>query len=600
MMQPAPETLMNPVRSEQEFQNIFRRLQLALESSRIGVWEHDPQTDEIRWDPQMHALYQTGRTDAVVHADDWTKALHPDDIQRALADFAQAVARKGAYSSDFRIVRPNGDIRHIRSRAHYFEEAGHATLIGAEWDITADIQLNRELALQKAIAERRAIALERSRTQVEHAADHDYLTGLPNRRYFDRRLADLCEPEGQRNLAILHIDLDNFKSINDTYGHAAGDAVLIATAHILRSVAPTGSFASRVGGDEFILILPDFTSVDAAMALARSLTRRHKAGINFEGIVLKTSISVGLAWTTDGNAASLLVDSDIALYAAKKNGRGRIERFLPAMKAELIRERLLTEQLKQGLENGELVPYYQVQVDARTLDVVAMEALVRWKHPEHGILLPETFLGIVADAGLSAQLDEAVLLRVLADRLAWQAAGIVVPRISINISASRLAEPSLLQKLTGLDIEPDAISFELLETIFLDELDDTALSNIQRLKHMGIDVEFDDFGSGHASIVGLVKLKPKRLKIDRRLVFPITASAEQTSLISSIIDIAKTLDIEVIAEGVETLEHAQILADLGCQILQGYAIAFPLPAIDLGAILQRQANPLPQAKVQSG
>lgn len=589
MTQPALETLMNPVRSEREFQNIFRRLQLALESSRIGVWEHDPQTDEIRWDQQMHALYQTGRTDAIVHAGIWTKALHPDDIQRALADFTQAVARKGAYSSDFRIVLPNGDIRHIRSRAHYFEEAGRATLIGAEWDITADIQLNRELTLQKAIAERRAIALERSRTQIEQAADHDYLTGLPNRRYFDRRLAELCDGEAEANLAILHIDLDNFKTINDTYGHAAGDAVLMATAHILRSTAPAGSFASRVGGDEFILMLPDFGSVDAAMALAQKLTRRHKAGVNHDGTVLKTSISIGLAWTTDGNAASLLADSDIALYAAKKNGRGRIERFQPEMKAELIRERLLTEQLKQGLENGELVPYYQVQVDARTRAVVSMEALVRWKHPEHGVLLPEAFLGIVANAGLAAQLDEAILHQVLANRRAWQAAGLVVPRISINISAVRLAEPRLLEQLAGLEIEKDALSFELLETIFLDELDDTAFANIAHLKTLGIDVEVDDFGSGHASIVGLVKLKPKRLKIDRRLVLPITASSEQTSLISSIVDIAEALDIEVIAEGVETLEHAEMLADLGCRILQGYAIAFPVSAEELGAsLLQRR------------
>ncbi|OJT96020.1 MAG: diguanylate cyclase [Rhizobium sp. 63-7] len=581
---------MNPVRSEREFQNIFRRLQLALESSRIGVWEHDPQTDEVLWDLQMHALYQTGRTDPIVHADDWTKALHPDDIQKAMADFTQAVAHKGAYSSDFRIVLPNGDIRHIRSRAHYFEEAGRATLIGAEWDITADIHLNRELTLQKAIAERRAIALERSHAQIEHAADHDYLTGLPNRRYFDRRLAELCEGGSARSLAILHIDLDNFKAVNDTHGHAAGDAVLMATAQILRNAAPAGSFASRVGGDEFILMLPDFGSTDEAMALARALARRHKAGVMHDGTLLKTSLSIGLAWTTDGNTASLLADSDIALYAAKKNGRGRIERFLPAMKEQLIRERLLTEQLKQGLENGDLVPYYQVQVDARTRAVVAMEALVRWQHPEHGLLLPEAFLDIVADADLAAQLDETVLLRVLADRLVWQSAGIAVPRISINISAGRLAEPSLLQQLAKLHIEPDAISFELLETIFLDELDDTALSNIQKLKHMGIDVEFDDFGSGHASIVGLVKLKPKRLKIDRRLVFPIIASAEQTSLVSSIVDIARTLNIEVIAEGVETLEHAEILANLGCQILQGYAIAFPLSAVDLGAYLGKHGK----------
>lgn len=316
---------MNPVRSEREFQNIFRRLQLALESSRIGVWEHDPQTDEVLWDLQMHALYQTGRTDPIVHADDWTKALHPDDIQKAMADFTQAVAHKGAYSSDFRIVLPNGDIRHIRSRAHYFEEAGRATLIGAEWDITADIHLNRELTLQKAIAERRAIALERSHAQIEYAADHDYLTGLPNRRYFDRRLAELCEGGSARSLAILHIDLDNFKAVNDTHGHAAGDAVLRHFGLLATATLRTGDHVGRVGGEEFAVLFPDLRS-DAVMEVAdRLLDSVRRTPCAHGGSTISYAFSAGVAdWMPGESLQAFFERADRKLYAAKAAGRNRI------------------------------------------------------------------------------------------------------------------------------------------------------------------------------------------------------------------------------------------------------------------------------------
>ncbi|SFI80516.1 diguanylate cyclase (GGDEF) domain-containing protein [Phyllobacterium sp. CL33Tsu] len=576
---------MQPARSEQEFQNILRRLEIALDASQIGVWEHNAETGEVIWNSQMHRLYGTGGTQRRVSSEIWINAIHPDDRARAMEDFNEAAELKSDYVSEFRVILPNGDIRHIRSRAHYYDDGSSGTFVGAEWDVTADVMLTRELSNQKAIAEARTLALEASTAQIEYAAEHDYLTGLPNRRFFDRRLAELSNDPLRERLAVLHVDLDYFKQVNDTAGHAAGDAVLKSAALMIASVVPEGGFVARMGGDEFIILLSDFATIRELEVVAEHIVRLLKQGVSHGGALLQTGASIGVAWVNDGNASGLLAESDIALYRAKKLGRNRVEFFAPHLKSELSRDRRIAEHVKRGLERGEFVPFYQIQIDAESREIVGIEALARWRHPKRGVLGPEAFLKVTNTLGLMADLDAAMLRAVLRDRQVWQESGIAVPRIAVNTSAARLSDPLLINQLRLLQIPHNAISFELLETIFLDELEDEVLLNISLLKQMEIDIEVDDFGSGHASIIGLLKLKPKRLKIDGRLVMPITISPEQRSLVGSIVGIARALGIGVIAEGVETNEHAKLLRRLGCDTLQGYAIAYPEPAADLGARL---------------
>ncbi|MRG55033.1 EAL domain-containing protein [Phyllobacterium sp. SYP-B3895] len=576
---------MQPARSEQEFQNILRRLEIALDASQIGVWEHNAETGEVIWNSQMHRLYGTGGTQRRVSSEIWINAIHPDDRARAMEDFNEAAELKSDYVSEFRVILPNGDIRHIRSRAHYYDDGSSGTFVGAEWDVTADVMLTRELSNQKAIAEARTLALEASTAQIEYAAEHDYLTGLPNRRFFDRRLAELSNDPLRERLAVLHVDLDYFKQVNDTAGHAAGDAVLKSAALMIASVVPEGGFVARMGGDEFIILLSDFATIRELEVVAEHIVRLLKQGVSHGGVLLQTGASIGVAWVNDGNASGLLAESDIALYRAKKLGRNRVEFFAPHLKSELSRDRRIAEHVKRGLERGEFVPFYQIQIDAESREIVGIEALARWRHPKRGVLGPEAFLKVTNTLGLMADLDAAMLQAVLRDRQVWQESGIAVPRIAVNTSAARLSDPLLINQLRLLQIPHNAISFELLETIFLDELEDEVLLNISLLKQMEIDIEVDDFGSGHASIIGLLKLKPKRLKIDGRLVMPITISPEQRSLVGSIVGIARALGIGVIAEGVETNEHAKLLRRLGCDTLQGYAIAYPEPAADLGARL---------------
>ncbi len=575
---------MKAVRSEQEFQNILRRLGLALDASQIGVWEHDTQAEKVVWDLQMHRLYGTGSTEKHVGAEVWTQAIHPDDLEHAQADFDRAIAAKDIYQSEYRIILPSGEVRYLRSRGHCFEEDGKITYIGAEWDVTADVLLNRELQRQKAIAELRAIELEASSQRIEFAAEHDYLTGLPNRRFFDRRLVELSGGGGEK-LAILHIGLDRFKQINDTAGHAVGDDVLKSAATRIVAALPKGAFIARMGGDEFAALISNFSSVGDLKTIAERLAQQLKQSVWYKDEVLRTSASIGLATAQGGNVSELLAEADIALHRAKKLGRGRVEIFSAQMKAQLNNERRLAKQFVRGLEKGEFVPFYQAQVDARDRRIVGLEVLARWNHPKRGLLLPGEFLGVASTLGMLDDLDAAILRAALKDRKTWLRQGVRAPRIAVNVSAARLSDPLLIDELHRLEVEPDTVSFELLETIFLDDTEDGVFTNVSALKELGIDIEIDDFGSGHASIIGLMKLKPSRLKIDRQLVMPITTSREQKRLLRSIVDIAKALHIEVVAEGVETLEHAKLLTRLGCDILQGYAIAYPVAADDMLACL---------------
>jgi len=574
-------------RSEEEFQDLLRRLELALEASQIGVWQHNVNEQELLWDSQMHKLYGTGLYERRVSSDVWMNALHPEDIEGAIHDFDVALARKGFYNSQFRIILPGGEVRHLRSRAHYYEDAeGAPSFIGAEWDVTADVLLNRELTGQKAIAEARAIALEQSRARIEHAADHDYLTGLPNRRYFDRRLAELRKDASVETLAVLHIDLDGFKEINDKWGHAAGDATLQSAAARISGAITANDIVARIGGDEFVAVLVNVGGIEKLQTIADDIFSRLRREVRFGNEMLKIGASIGVALGQTSGAGNLLAESDVALFQAKKLGRNRVEFFTAQLQSDLHAERRLADELQLASVLRQIEPFYQIQVDARSRRIVGLEALARWRHPERGLLSPIAFLKVADEYGFTADIDAAVLKRALADRAAWVSQGLSPPRIAVNISGRRLADPDLIEGLRALRIPRHAIAFELVETIFLDEPDEVVLANIAGIKQMGIDIEIDDFGSGHASLIGLVKLKPKRLKIDRQLVTAVTVSEEQRRLVGSIVEIARTLNVEVVAEGVETEDHARILAEVGCDELQGYAIGYPSCESETAALLK--------------
>ncbi len=577
-------------RRQSQLQKLSQRLKLALDTSKIGVWELNLTTSELTWDRRMRELYGIPYDVEPTEYGSWSARLHPDDRARAEAEFREAISSGGTYNSEFRVALPGGGFRWIRAMGAVHDDiGGQRYIVGINWDVSDDILLKTNLLAAKQNAELRNRELEDARAQMEYNSLHDSLTGLPNRRFLDQHL--LGDHVHRKPTALLHIDLDRFKQINDTLGHAAGDAMLVHAAAILRANTRTGDFVARIGGDEFLIATTSPTSEEQTSALAGRIIEQMRQPVPYDGHECRFGVSIGIAMadtSADDCGQQLLVDADIALYRAKSNGRNRFEFFSASLKAEIIRNKSVADGILKGLERQEFLPYFQPQFDAETLDIVGVEALARWEHPTEGLLAPDAFLRTAEELNVDPLIDQTILEQTLWQSVRWKAAGILIPRMSVNVSAGRLHDTDLISYLESLAFEPGTLSFELLESIFLDDRSEAIASNFDRLKSLGIDIEIDDFGTGYASIVSLIHLRPTRLKIDRQLVQPIVGSDSQRRLIASIIDIGQSLGVKVIAEGVETREHAAILRDLGCNTLQGYAFAPPMSSERLMEFVRRE------------
>ena len=426
--------------------------------------------------------------------------------------------------------------------------------------------------------------------EIEHRAMHDPLTGIANRRFLDTKLADLaqqCSVDGGW-LGALHIDLDRFKQINDTLGHAAGDAVLRHVASVLAENVPQDDFVARVGGDEFVVISTGHGGDEMLGSLAARLIDEFSQPLTFEGRECWFGASVGIA-TMRGqqiDPKGLLVNADVALYRAKNRGRGCYTFFSDESQQEALDYKAISDGILAGLSRSEFTPWFQPQVCAQTYEIIGVEALARWESSGRGVRTPDTFLTIAEDLSVVATIDRMILEKAVVAMQDWARAGLVVPRLSVNVSSKRLKDDKLISSLQEMDLPKGMISFELLESVFLDDVDETISWNIDMLKEMGIDVELDDFGSGHASLISLVKLGPDAIKIDRQLIAAMTLDDARLNLVRSIVDICRSLNVRVVAEGVENAREAELLRQMSCDILQGYFIAKPMRANEFDRFLR--------------
>lgn len=447
-----------------------------------------------------------------------------------------------------------------------------------------DLALHKLRANAMQLIELRSKA--RSDEKIRHMAMHDALTNLANRRYLDEHKHSLGDYWQQHRevgewLEVLHIDLDGFKEVNDTCGHAAGDQILqIASERLQRHVAEAGKIF-RVGGDEFVLIRQqrnvseDMTSVahEFATGLIKTLGEPYIVDDRHHCI----SASVGLVITDVAHLDidTLLFEADIAMYLAKAEGRNRVVEFTEDRRAIYNRKRRLAHDLDNALEAGQIEPYYQPKVSSKDYKLCGAEALVRWNHPELGVLTPDKFLTLVEERELLLEVDRLVFKKVCVDLQTCESAGYHMPTVSINLSSSRLNDRRLLDDLRDANLAPGSIAFELLETVYFDEVSDDVLECLDMIRQSGVQIELDDFGSGHASMISLLNISPDRLKIDRRFVREMLENAQSENMISKIVEIGKSLNIPSTAEGVESEEEAQRLAELGCDVLQGYYFGKP-------------------------
>ncbi|MEL6746550.1 MAG: EAL domain-containing protein, partial [Pseudomonadota bacterium] len=445
-------------------------------------------------------------------------------------------------------------------------------------DVTNHKAREEELQRLHARSERALNALEAAQQQIRWEATHDSLTACGNRRKAEAYLREALRADRREPLAILQIDLDSFKQVNDTLGHPAGDEVLKEVARRLSVLVSGAGLLARFGGDEFVVVLRGQASVAAAERLADDIVTSLSRPIIAESKTCQLGASVGIAHLDETvlDYDDLLANADAALYMAKRAGKNRCHSFTPAMRLTLMEDRKRANLLLEAVEKGQFEAFYQPQICAQSHRIVACEALARWNHPERGVLSPAEFLTAAAEVGISDAIDETVLLQAVNNLADLTQNGFEHVRLSLNVSSARLRSTDLIDQLTKLDVAYNRLSFEILESVYLDNSEDIIQHNLDGLRDLGIDIELDNFGSGQASIIGLTNLHPRRLKLDRRLVASSLHDPQAHALLLSLIEIGKSLDVEIIAEGVETPGHIAALGPLGIDYLQGFAIARPM------------------------
>lgn len=466
--------------------------------------------------------------------------------------------------------------------AHGWVHFGNHAVLGALNCIGASLIA---LSLQRVFSR-----LETLATEMRRHAVRDVLTGAFNRRGL-RAEVEAMQRRRQppRDMTFLVIDLDGFKQINDTAGHAAGDVLLQRVARTLTDLAPAGAIVARMGGDEFVIALPDCPQkrIEALLDAFFDWTRQP---CMIAGREVRFGASVGFAGGPPraGDIEQLLTDADIALYAAKNGGKNRACRFDAAMRDTVVARKALADDILRGLDADEFEPYFQTQHDAATGRIVGVEALARWNHPTRGLLEPSAFLSAVEAAGRLAELDLRILRSAVDAVKEIERSGGDVGEVSVNLSFWRLRDPGLVDSILDLPELRARLTFEIVETVIFDEISPAELWSIDKLRDRGIGIAIDDFGTGHASILGLTRLRPDKLKIDQQMVRPIMSSPEHVAVLRSIVTMARSLGIATVAEGVETAEEARLLSDMAVDALQGFAFTHPMSADSLAGYLSAE------------
>ena len=434
-------------------------------------------------------------------------------------------------------------------------------------------------------------ALKEHQSQLDHIAHFDALTNLPNRLLLADRLQQAMNQAQRRGqqLAVVSLDLDGFKDVNDRHGHSAGDHFLIALSHNLKAVLRDGDTLARMGGDEFVAVLIDQTSVASSLPLLTRLLHAAAEPVQLGELVMQSSASLGVTFYPQAHeidADQLLRQADQAMYRAKVAGKNRYHVF-DAQQDDSLRDHFEgLERIRLALERGEFVLYYQPKVNMRTGVVVGAEALIRWQHPEKGLLAPALFLPAIEDHPLAIAIGEWVIDTALRQMELWDHAGLHLP-VSVNVGALQLQQPDFMDRLRALllahpQVHPSRLELEILETSALHDMAQVS-QVIEACERIGVTFALDDFGTGYSSLTYLKLLRVALLKIDQSFVRDMLEDADDLAILQGVIGLASAFRRSVIAEGVETVAHGTLLLQLGCDLAQGYGIARPMPGEALPA-----------------
>ena len=433
--------------------------------------------------------------------------------------------------------------------------------------------------------------------QMSHLAQHDPLTNLPNRVLFNDRLTQaisLAEREGTQ-LAVMFIDIDHFKKINDSLGHEVGDQILESIAGRLLACVRRSDTVSRLGGDEFVILLSQMENAADASYNARKILRAFARPHVIDNRNLDVGASIGVStYPEDGlNAESLMIRADNAMYEAKQEGRNCYRFFRPEMHAQLVERQSLESELRCALGREEFLLHYQPKFNLKNGEITGVEALIRWRHPKRGMISPANFVPIAEECGLILPIGQWVLLEACRQAREWNNAGLGVVPVAVNVSATEFGAKDFLSgvraALIATKVEPNNLELELTETVLMQDAD-IALVKMVALKAMGVRLAIDDFGTGYSSFTYLQRFPSDALKLDQSFVQQITSGTEDTTILSAMIDIGKSLKQRVIAEGVETRAQLDFLRLHECDEGQGYYFSRPVPAEQAAILLKARGR----------
>jgi diguanylate cyclase (GGDEF)-like protein/PAS domain S-box-containing protein len=557
-------------RLEQRVQQLHRveeKLSGVLDSIDNVVWSISMAGNQLLYlNPAAERVY--GRPVSDFFADNrlWLDIVHAEDRRSVEASLATLIAH-GSVTLEYRIVRPDGSVRWLEDRARVIRAADGTPLRidGVASDIT----------------ERRSHA-----ERMAHQANHDALTGLPNRNLLaDRIVQALAQARrNQQQVAVLFLDLDGFKFVNDSYGHSFGDALLRTVAARLGAVVRDTDTIARLGGDEFVILLPGMARGDDAVQVASKVLDAFKVPIAQDGRELHLSASIGISrFPQDGDSCDLLLQhADVAMYRAKANGRNGHQSYSIEMGAQAQQRVELEGALRSALERGQLALHYQPQIDRQDGRIVGVEALLRWQHPTLGLVPPARFIPLAEETGLIIPIGEWVLRTACAQAQAWQQAGHQGLSVAVNMSAKQFQQqdvPALVREVlatTGLPAR--CLELELTESVLMHDTDAT-VETMRQIKRLGVRLALDDFGTGYSSLSYLKRFPIDVLKIDRSFTLEVTSDDGAASITRAIIAMARSLNMTTVAEGVETQAQLDFLGALGCDVMQGYHIGRPLTAL---------------------
>lgn len=449
------------------------------------------------------------------------------------------------------------------------------------------------------VTERKTIEHEllRNQQRLDHLAHHDSLTGLPNRLFLRTYLEQALQAgSADAGFAVLLLDLDNFKVINDSYGHNVGDELLVEVAQLLKKLVGPRGIVARLGGDEFVIVLSDVITRDIAASDADAILSVLTSPLRVAGRVIRTSVSIGITLYPQDSCdlKSILRHADLAMYQAKEAGRNKV-RFFQAELKKRVRHRLTREQaLRRALQTNQFVVHYHPQVALATRRIVGLEALVRWAHPQLGLVPPSKFIPIAEESGLIVPIGEHILRTVCEQVVRWQDARVPTVPVAVNWSAIQLQRQSVVEVvhrvLRETGMQPKLLSLEITEGALIRNMEQQAAA-LQSLRDAGVRIQIDDFGTGYSSLSYLRELPVDTLKIDRSFINHVAENPADRAIVSAILFMAKSLGLRVVAEGVETAAQLDVLNRYGCEVAQAFSFSRPLPADQCRTLLEELAAP---------